>query len=334
MSLYKVIEAEMKRQGHEVFVLQDYHSTYDPTNEQRFPIRQVRSLLWKYEMKRYWKNIINSQTELSAKFDVLFVLTGCSITSDIINHLKKTSPGIRKILYTWDTINAYPFDRLLPFFDKAYSFDIVDVSSDSRWKLLPIFYEKDPDTFKEKFEYDLFSIGTNHSGRYSFIKKIIPQLKKYNLSYCIKIVSSVFNKSLKHKIFDFFFDSKKQTAEELEQYRFSHGLENADLLLRTPIDSHEYERLIQNSKCILDDQRDTQSGLSARFMWALGNKKKILTTNKHAFDYSFVNNNQVAVIDKFNPIIPIDFIKDTIDLSETADVSFVRIDNWVKEILS
>ena len=88
------------------------------------------------------------------------------------------------------------------------------------------------------------------------------------------------------------------------------------------------------SQVVLDDQKDGQTGLTARFMWAIGNHKLIISTNRHVFDYSFVNTKIVSVIDVDNPIIPIDFIKKELKEEDWPDIRDYRIDNWLKCLLA
>ena len=92
--------------------------------------------------------------------------------------------------------------------------------------------------------------------------------------------------------------------------------------------------MISQSRCVLDDQRSTQSGLTAKFMWALANHKKIVTTNKWAYEYKFVSPQQVLIIDKINPVISENFIKNPITEGKYCDVSSFYIDRWIDELLS
>ena len=92
--------------------------------------------------------------------------------------------------------------------------------------------------------------------------------------------------------------------------------------------------MMNMSNCILDSQREGQSGLTARFVWALANGQKIITTNKYVVDYAFINAGQVCIIDKMNPVVPVDFVKSPLCEENVTDVTFLRIDNWVKELLA
>ena len=51
-------------------------------------------------------------------------------------------------------------------------------------------------------------------------------------------------------------------------------------------------------------------------------------------DYAFINAGQVCIIDKMNPVVPVDFVKSPLCEENVTDVTFLRIDNWVKELLA
>ena len=96
----------------------------------------------------------------------------------------------------------------------------------------------------------------------------------------------------------------------------------------------EYRSLIAHSRVIFDTQASYQDGLTARFMWALGAGKKIITTNPHVREYDFYNEDQFYVLD--NNINEIEgFISKPFVVSELQRkmIEPYRIDNWLKTIL-
>ncbi len=328
-NLYKDIESEMVLQGHEVVTIVDKQFKYDPNiKSSRFKyylFYPLKKILWCKRIWNYWKELFDKNDSLKQTFDTLFVLSGISLDDEVLNYIEQKNPGIKKVIYTWDSCNHYNFDRFLPRMDKSYTFDIVDSHKDCRWKLLPIFYKEDNN--QSSLIYDFFLIGSNHDGRYSFVKKILPQLKENGYTYFIKIVG---HEKILSGLDRFFLTFRTKKARELnEEVRFSRGEENEDCLSREGFSIDDYKLLLSQSRCVLDDQRDNQSGLSARFIWALSQGKIIYTTNNNARDYSFINPEQVIQIDKENPRIT-----HIPSFNGKSDVSFLRIDNWVKEVLS
>ena len=337
LNLYKDIEEELLRQGHQVITVEDKMFKTDPFYRMGdFAILKKGLFKVFNPHNSYWKKKIRKDKRLSDHFDMLLVLSGASIGKYLIEYLEKTNPNIRKVLYTWDSCTYYDFNRLTHWFDKCYTFDLLDSKSSAFWKLLPIYYVPSEQLSNVHKEYDLFCIGTNHDGRYSLLKKIIPQLKENGLKYYIKLVEQRTNLSLKSKIKyniikRFFSSSNEEFIDEME---FVFHADELNLRSHEIVQRNEYDKRSSMSHCILDSQRENQSGLTARFIWALADKQKIATTNKWVLEYPFINHGQVCVIDKNDPIIPINFMKSSLGEDEVTDVTFLRIDNWVKELLS
>ena len=331
--MYKDIEAEMVRQGHEVVVIRDQILRADPYKVSCPLLVPVKNIVWSKLSKKHWDNIIAYDERIRQPFDLVFVISGVSVNKQILNYLKDQNPNIRSVFYTWDACNYYRFDRFLSLVDKCYTFELEDVKNDSRWHFLPIYCkeQKQVQQQQQDYEYDLFTIGSSHGGRYSFLKKILPQLKENNVRYYIKVVTQPLSLSMRDKV-RMLFLSKERKAQILEEIRFSNGLENKEILSETKILHDKYQKISDSSRCVLDDQREGQSGLTARFMWALAAGKKVITTNKWAYQYSFVSKEQVAIFDKNNPKMPLDFIQTPLYLK--SDVREFYVDNWVATVLS
>lgn len=330
MNLYKDIIEEMENQGHSVTFFEDKSLKGDIKNLTFSTWFGLRKVLWKNKIKRYWQEAISSNVILSYKYDVLFVLTGYSIDTIIINHLKNISPEIKTVFYTWDTCNYYTFDKFLPLFDKSYTFDIEDAQKDDRWILLPIYHKCKESLSQNSYKYDISIIGTNHDGRYSIVKRLLPQINELGLNYYIRIVETrakvPLKQLLKYKL------GLLSTYEE-EEIKLLSGKESFEYLTRNIICYDEYEEVSNSSLCILDTHRDSQSGLTARFMWALANKKKIITTNPHALDYDFVNPSQVYILGEDSQI-PQEFLLSQMTPDMLSNVDKYSLENWVKTILT
>lgn len=334
LNLYKPIEDELKRRGHVVHTIFDRGFKFDPFYHTKLSSIKSNRFLWAMLSRKYWKEKIKNDRMLSDPFDMLFVLGGCSICEFIIDYLQSLNPTIKKVLYVWDGCEYYAFDRLIPFMDKSYTFDIGDVKKDNRWRLLPIYFKIDELDFRVgKMEYDLFVVGTNHYFRYSFLKRLLPQIKDAGLNCFIKLYSGYYTVPFLKRIYHYLF-LRKNAIEIQEEISFSQGKENTELLTREPIAVDVYMNVLSKSKCVIDHQSWNQKGLTARFMWALGAHKKIITTNKWVYEYPFISRQQVSVINLKEPILPVDFIKDELKKDEESDVSLFRIDRWVDEILS
>lgn len=329
--MYKDIEAEMIRQGHEVVVIQDKILRADP-HIVRIPfLVPIKKIIWNILSKKHWDSIIAKDKNLIKPFDLVFIISGESVNKYILDYLKRKNPKLKTVFYTWDACNFYRYDRFLSIVDKCYTFELDDVKKDNRWIFLPIYCKESKHVNNYEYDYDLFTIGSCHDGRYSFLKKILPQLENNNIKYYIKVVTVPIIITIREKI-KLFFLCKEKRSLRLEEIKFSHGLENREILSTEKIINEEYKKISNRSRCVLDDQREGQSGLTARFMWALADGKKIITTNKWAYQYSFVCKEQVRIIDKKDPVIPIDFLKET--EYRKSEMKDFYIENWVNTILN
>lgn len=327
--LYKEIEAELLRKGHSVITIKDELFRFDPALKTGVNVPYIKKILWNRNANRYWGEKFNTMPELNNCFDMLLALSGMSVTEALVNRLKQRNPQMRTVLYTWDGCDFYDFKRHFPYIDKCYTFDLQDTIKNTKWKLLPIYYSLPPETNVNR-HYDLFCVGSNHDGRYSFIKKLLPQLDGVNFYF--RIVAPEIKLDIKDYLYLLFKSSQKR-KERKEEVAFSQGKENPELLLRGGMPMTDYMEKLNESHCILDDQREGQSGLTARFMWALGAKKKVITTNKWALQYPFVSQEQVAIISKETPILPMDFLYKDIDKEHYSDVKCYSISNWVNKLL-
>lgn len=164
----------------------------------------------------------------------------------------------------------------------------------------------------------------------------MPQLIDNKLKFYIKLVELRNSVPLKSKLKYFFkkYLSPIENEEFLDEMEFVMGNDEIGVASDEIVNHDEYDRYSNMSNCILDSQREGQSGLTARFVWALANGQKIITTNKYVVDYAFINAGQVCIIDKMNPVVPVDFVKSPLCEENVTDVTFLRIDNWVKELLA
>lgn len=329
MNLYKDIIKEMEKQGHRVTFFEDKSIKGDVKNLTFSKWFGLRKILWKNRIKRYWQNAISANEILSCEYDVLFVLTGYSIDSIIIDHLININPKIKTVFYTWDTCNYYTFEKFLPLFDKSYTFDIEDSKKDPRWILLPIYHKCKVPITRKSHKYDISIIGTNHDGRYSIVKRLLPQIKELGLKYYIRIVE--IQSKVPLKLLMKYRLGLLSTYEE-EEIKLLLGIERFEYLTRNIISYDEYEEVSNSSLCILDTHRDSQSGLTARFMWALACGKKIITTNPHALEYNFVNPSQVCVLGN-DLQIPKEFLLKQLTQDMLSYVDQFSLENWVKIIL-
>ncbi len=274
----------------------------------------------KKKIEKYYGTIISDTSERN--YDHVFFLKAEGINLKMLNELKQAQSQARFILFMWDSIKNSSKDivEFFPLFDKILSFDRKDVEKHKNLYFRSLFYIDDYKGIakgKNDIEYDITFIGTGHTDRYALVSKIkqickMNELDSYFFIYLqdikIFIIRKLFKKSYKN--------AKK------EDFSFK------------PLNKNEIIEIIKRSNCILDIQRIVQSGLTMRTLEVLGAGKKLITTNEDIVNYDFYNENNIFVIDRENPKIPMSFIKGQYQVIDPSVYHKYSIDSWLGEVFS
>lgn len=316
MDIYLDIIQELQRQNYDVTFWEDFSIDEDPffIREKKYS-KRLYSKREQYLNSR-WDKLLNEKNE-NMHFDFFFVIDGKSVCGSLIQKLYIKNPNIIKILYLYDrTYKNYSFDLNFKYFDKVYTFD----SFDSRfYKIshLPIYWV--PCAMNTKTKYSIFGYATYQKKRYECFSKLY-ELFKNNAKPCfIKLYVTPNQDNYLKMIFRKFF--KKNVLNNL----------NPELVSHITLSPQNFRSVISESDIVLDTHNSFQDGLTARFMWALGAGKKIITTNKDAINYSFYSPDEIYIInDSYN--ISHDFLNKVYIQSDEIRkvVDKYRIDNWIK----
>jgi len=286
-------EKEIKSALEHMGALVDYHDER-PANDfwtKVFLRLNFKSLI-QSKIDTYYADILNKSKNIT--YDYVFIIKLETIDKKILEQLKENQKNAIFILYLWDSIQNYKGkEKLLPFFDKAFSFDKTDTVKYNDLDFLPLFYipaYKQALVNRDEIIYDLCFFGTGHSDRYKTIKEIKTQAKKNNLkvysflylqSKAIFWVRKILNKTMRDaQVSDFSFSSLNQ-AQLIDK--------------------------ILKSNVIIDIEHQGQVGLTMRTIESIGCQKKLLTTNKSIQEYDFYNENNIYIIDRDNISLNKDF---------------------------
>ncbi|MBQ9666159.1 MAG: hypothetical protein IJV33_06780 [Bacteroidaceae bacterium] len=336
LGLEQPITDALHRQGHEVFILLDKALPSDCYQKEavRYPsvrnfiLRQYNRIGHVYE--RYWKKMIQRNEELNLPFDLFLCINGQSFHPYLLDHLRHLNPSIKTCIYIWDTNQYYDFARNLKYFEKRFSFDYRDCKVYDKLEYLPFYWvNQSNDT---KIEYDLSLIGTDHDGRFEIVEKLYPQVKKHLKSFFIKVVIAprpFYNRSKINRIFHFLLRPRLY-QKEMNTWLYK---KSQDFATTSALPHHEAERIIAQSNCVLDTDRESQCGTTPRLIWALASGKKIVTTNKNITNLPFFEENQIKIIDRFNPMVDWEFVQKREKFSISKYVENLNIDVWVKNFL-
>lgn len=302
MGLHLPIYEELNRQGHEVFMIEDIYFEFDWNVPWRGwhdrLLRKINGFV-KKPFERYWERMINSVPELSVSYDMLLCINGASFHPYLKKHLKRKNRSLKSVLYLWDNSAFYDYFHNAKYFDNIFTYDIDD-SENYGVEFLPIYWQE-PKLKDLPIIYDVSMIGSNHDGRYMIAKDIKSQ-----------------------------FEEKKTFIKVLDQ-----SLRQNDIIIHAPIPTDKVQQIMLQSKCILDTDRETQSGTTPRLIWALAMGKKIITTNRNVVRMPFYDKELISIVDRNNPKVDKSFVEKNISGTKTSDsLVWLRIDNWCRTLIS
>lgn len=278
----------------------------------------------------YWKQYLVKD---NAYFDFLLVIDGQGINDILFNTLKSINPNIYCVNYLFDTIySVYHFEKNFRYFNKVFTFDRQE-SEKYGIELLPIYWTPINRNLSKQ-NFDIFGFGTYSRNRY--------QLYKFINEIAIELGKKTFVKTYHNQIKNIWLHVVnnlvraiigKQTLISISEYR-------SDLIAHQLLPSSDFRNLIQSADVVLDSKVLDQDGLTARFMWALGAEKKIITTNVAAKSYPFFSKDQILVLDENKSLhkqkdVVRDFLSSDFEMSDERRnmIKRFRIDNWINTLL-
>ena len=335
MDLYKDIISEMEKQCYKVDFLPEKTFKYDPYNireECYFIKKEWKQKQFEAELEQYWAEVLNSE-KYKNYYDYLFVLDGQSIRKVVFEILKTRNPNLKSVNYLFDTTTGvYEFHHNFPFFDKIYSFDKKEVSMYGL-SHLPIYWVEDDEYVSQ--DIDLFGLGRYNNSRYDLFKTLHHIIKGKNYNVFLKLNMD--------KISNMSFYRIKYAVRTLFKIVYDRPSPEAfvsDFCTTENVSPSHFRNLICRSKCVVDTSAPHQDGLTARFMWALGLERKIITTNEDVKSYSFYSPRQIFVVKNSSEVIQkkeeiLSFIQESFKMSPEIkiEVEKYRLDNWIRRIL-
>jgi hypothetical protein len=100
------------------------------------------------------------------------------------------------------------------------------------------------------------------------------------------------------------------------------------------LDYHQYQRISDVSKAIIDIEHPKQKGLTIRTFEVLGKEIKLITTNKNIIEYDFYNEANISVIDRNNPVIDDNFLNKPYQPLSPKLYYKYSIDGWLEDIFA
>lgn len=330
LDIYKDVIAGLEDKG----FLVDYVSSSEVPNNPFKPIfndcyNEENVSIFEMACTQFWRKIF-STSQFSKSYDFFFSIDGLMVCPFLFDYLKETNPEIKCKLFLYDKIEfACHVERYFNYYDDVFSFDLGDVAK-YNLKFLPIYWV--PCTKNLEKKYDLFGMAT-----YSLHKKDRARLFREIKQVVNEIGLNAFVK-LYVKIDNWFVFIMKNLVKMFLHHKtyIPFGDVLNGLVTNKSLSPSEFRDCIYESEVIIDTHVEYQDGLTARFMWALGAEKKIVTTNKNVKRYEFYTPEQFFILGE-KPINNLkEFVGSKFNLSEKNReiISKYRIDNWLKTIIN
>lgn len=328
MDIYKDLISCLENKGWTVSWIKDNQISKNPYLRDTHFWNRKPLYLYNKEVENFWKTtLVDSKYDFS--YDAFLAIDGSMVHPYLFETLKQRNPKVKKVLYLYDKIDGhFQINSFFSYYDRVFSFDKVDCKK-YNLRFLPIYWF--PAEKEEDIIFDIFGLASlryESQDRIIVFEKVKKIAKENNLRDYIKL----FYKISQNK---YIYTLKYLTLRAFGKRSFSlNELKSNDLFVFDSINPSEFRKVIQQSNIILDTQNPFQDGLTARFMWALGLEKKIITTNESVKDYDFYNNNQVFVLnDNYSELV--DFIKKPFAMSDVQrdQIAKYRIDNWIDILL-
>ena len=330
MDLYKDIIEEMQKQGYNVDYIPEVSFKDDPDNIRgnvKYGSFWVNKDKFKQKNSSRWKELL-AKSEYSKVYDYLVVLDGQSVDSCVFDILKERNGNIYCVNYLFDTTyGVYKFQTNFDRFNKVFSFDPVDVKN-YKLNFLPIYWV--PCSYDEKYHYGVFGLGALSQSRYRLFDKLEGICKEKGISYYLKLLSNM-------KIGNTYLYSIRCLYRKI----IGQGKNNiplstyhSHLVTNQGLAPALFRVYIASADVVIDTSAAHQHGMTARFMWALGTGKRIITSNQEVKNTEFMSDRIFIYTESSQDSELMDFISSSESSSEkeTAFEEY-RIDNWLKTIL-
>lgn len=265
----------------------------------------------------YFHKIITKHSNES--FDYIVVIKSDMMPASTLKEIKSVFKTAQLVLYLYDSIADIPGIReRIPYYDKVFTFDREDAEA---YKLgfRPLFFS---DAFTasdqpQDYCYDIAFLGTIHTDRFRVLKRIMKQSNEHGWKvYWFLYLQAGF-------MFYWYWLTKKEFK-----------LSDRSLFTTVKKSGNDIASIVSKTSVIVDIESPGQKGLTMRNIEMIGLKKKLVTTNKDIIHYDFYNPQNICIIDRSNPIIPNNFIKQPyVDIPQDI-YQLYYIESWIRDVLS
>ena len=330
MNIYLDIKKGLEDMGYDVEWIEANTIPNNPFNKTLGLYSEENIDAYLYKASEKWKGLFANDKFLRP-FDFFISVVGIDIPPFVFEELCRCNPQIRKVLYLYDRIEGvYQIDRFFKYYDEVFSFDKGDCKQ-FNLSFLPIYWI--PTTTSDAdLKYDIFAFASYSElkqDRTVLFSKLKAIANKNKYRYFIKLYDKTYGLNKAE------FILKSLVKWLLRRNTLTLRDITMGLITGKSVKPEKYRQLINQSRVVFDTQAPYQDGLTARFMWALGAGKKIITTNPHISTYDFYDKYQFLILDNNKNEIE-SFVNTPFEPSPSQRnlIEPYRIDNWLKTILN
>ena len=305
----------------------DYHGTAS-----KFKILRKFYFLLFSPAKRYLKEQLKNISD--PHFDILFSINAHAICPYLFKYLKKQNPHLYSILYLWDSFSKFSWKRELRYFNRVLTFDPAD-SLRYNLEYKPNFYLAQDDQLSDCDKIDLFFVGKFSRNRLLLLDKIVDLLKSKGIKYFIKLLPAYkicCHNQFVYRILKTLPFNSEWVLKYLLNYEAVEGLLDRDFLIHDAIGPVDLQHKLLCSNVVLDLPFEGQTGYTHRFISALAEGKKIITTNKNVKEESFYDPDQIKIIDVNNPEFDFKWIKKKLHFPVSGYIKVLELNNWLASV--
>lgn len=299
------IERELKNKFEKVKYIESERLSSNERSIYLKIIRGISSKLNNKTIQTYYKTLVEKNykrwiADSKEICDYFFVISGGSFSIDFLKALRVKNPGIKLILFLWDTLESTEFIETYKEYDYIFTYDREDVKK-YNFIFRTSFYLEELKQYYIEFEkrkIDLYYLGEiKNIERYRFIEKFYDYCKINNIRFFLKLYL------------------RKNKKKMVENY-------NQEIIIKKKIDYKENLKIVNNSKVIIDIKHLKQTGLTLRSFESVGSESKLITTNQDIKNYDFYNEENILIIKNIDEIEKIN--------KEFFEKEYKKIDSKIK----
>lgn len=281
-------------------------------------------LKYPFEQKMWTRYFEKEISDLH--FDLFICIENACFSKDFMAFLHARNPGIKTVLFLWDTYKTQQggFKDYRFLFDKVFSFDRDDARMYGM-EYFPDFYI--PQKRSNLYEYDLSFVGTANGTATIHRFKLMDYVSRFcednNLSsfLYLKTFDQASHNPLRQAMRRFLGESEFEKL--IDEYK------NREWLHFDKLPLEKCNQVQAKARVLLDLNHRNRQGMTINCITALAHGQKLITTNKRIAEEPFYSPNMIYIMDEDNPQLDVTFWNRS---NEMVNLEYLRIDNWLKHI--